>query len=126
MSLAMLFAAVALLLSVLGLYGVLAGAVVRRTREIGIRLALGDTLRGIVRLVLREAFVLVGVGLALGVCGALAAGRALKGLVFGVQPGDPVLLVCVAAVTALVALLACIQPALRATRVDPIAVLTDV
>ena len=125
MSVATMFAAVALLLSMLGLYGVLAGLVVRRTREIGIRMALGDTVQGIFRLVLFEGLVLVGIGLALGLGGTAAMAGTLKGLLFGVQPTDPMLLGGVATLTGLVALLACIEPAWRATRVDPIRVLSD-
>jgi putative ABC transport system permease protein len=125
MSLATLFAAVALLLSMLGLYGVLAGLVARRRREIGIRMALGDTVQGIFRLVLIEGLVLVGIGLAFGLGCAVAGARTLTGLLFGVQPTDPVLLLAVTILTGVVALLACIQPAVRATRVDPITVLTD-
>jgi predicted permease len=125
MSLATMFAAVALLLSMLGLYGVLAGVVARRTREIGIRMALGDTVQGIFRLVLSEGLMLVGIGLALGLAGTVAVARTLNGLVFGVQPTDPLLLAAVTALTGFVALLACIEPALRATRVDPIRVLSD-
>jgi putative ABC transport system permease protein len=125
MSLATMFAVVALLLSMLGLYGVLAGLVTRRRREIGIRMALGDTVHGIFRLVLTEGLVLIGAGLVLGLAGAIAMARLLKGVVFGVQPGDPALLLTVAVATGGIALLACIEPALRATRVDPVAVLTE-
>ena len=88
-SLATMFAAVALLLSMLGLYGVLVSLVATRTREIGIRLALGSTMRGVLRLVLTEGVVLVGVGLLLGMAGAIAMAQTLQGLVFGVQPTDP-------------------------------------
>ena len=91
-----MFAVVALLLSMLGLYGVLAHLVARRTREIGIRMALGSTVRGIFYLVLSEGAMLIGVGLVLGLGGAIAMAQALKGLVFGVQPTDPVLLGTVA------------------------------
>ena len=124
-SLATMFAAVALLLSMLGLYGVLVSLVARRTREIGIRLALGSTVRGVLRLVLTEGLVLIGVGLMLGLAGAIAVARTLKGLVFGVQPTDPVLLTTVAVATGGIALLACIAPARRATRVNPVQVLSE-
>jgi putative ABC transport system permease protein len=125
MSLATMFAAVALLLSMLGLYGVLVGLVARRTREIGIRMALGETVRGVFRLVLAEGLVLIGVGLVLGLAGAVLTARTLKGLLFGVQPTNPVLFAVVAIVTGSIALLACIEPARRATRVNPIKVLTE-
>ena len=124
-SLAAMFAVVALLLSMLGLYGVLAHLVARRTREIGIRMALGSTVRAIFYLVLSEGAILIGVGLALGLGGAIAMAQALKGLVFGIQPTDPVLLGTVAAATGCVALLACLAPARRATRVDPVDVLAE-
>lgn len=125
MSLSTMFAAVALLLSMLGLYGVLIGVVARRTREIGIRLALGDTVGGVFRLVLAEGGVLIAGGLVLGLAGAGVAAQGLKGLLFGVRPTDPVLFAAVAIVTGGIALLACIEPARRATRVDPIKVLTQ-
>jgi predicted permease len=125
MSLSTMFAGIALLLSMLGLYGVLVGVVVRRTREIGIRLALGDTVGGVFRLVLAEGAGLIGVGLVLGLAGAGLAARTMKGLLFGVQPTDPVVFAAVTIVTGGIALLACIEPARRATRVDPIRVLTQ-
>ena len=109
----------------LGIYGVLAYVVARRTREIGIRMALGSTVRGIFHLVFREGVALIVVGLMLGLAGAVALGRSLQGQLFGVQPTDPVILVTVALVTGGVALLACVAPSLRATRVDPVEVLTE-
>lgn len=118
-----LFAAVALFLSVLGVYGVLAYVVSHRMREIGIRLALGSTPRGIFRLFFAEGLTLVLCGLIVGVAGALGAGRALKGQIFGVSPTDPVLLGAVAMSTGVIALLACVSPAWRATKVDPLTVL---
>ena len=123
-NLATTFAIVALFLSLLGIYGVLASAVARRTREIGIRMALGSSVRDVVRLVLTEGVTLIGVGLILGLAGALVMARSLKGLVFGVQPTDPLILAAVAAATGCVALLACIAPAHRATRVNPVEVLS--
>jgi len=125
MSLSTMFAGIALLLSMLGLYGVLVGVVARRTREIGIRLALGDTVGGVFRLVLAEGTGLIGVGLVLGLAGAGLAARTMKGLLFGVQPTDPVVFAGVTIVTGAIALLACIEPARRATRIDPIRVLTQ-
>lgn len=125
MRLATMFAAVALLLAMLGLYGVLANLVARRTREIGIRLALGSTVRDVVRLVLTEGVILVGFGLVLGLAGAMAMGQTLHGLVFGVRPTDPALLLTVACATAAVALMACVAPARRAMRVNPVDVLSE-
>jgi ABC-type antimicrobial peptide transport system permease subunit len=109
----------------LGLYGVLAYVVARKTREIGIRMALGSTPRGIFRLFFGEGFALVAVGLVLGVAGALTLGRTLEGQVFGVRPSDPLLLATVAALTGVVALIACVSPAYRAANVDPLQVLTE-
>jgi predicted permease len=125
MILSTIFAAVALFLSVLGIYGVLANLVARRTREIGIRIALGSSVRGIFYLVLSEGAVLIIAGVVLGLLGAIAVARTLQGIVFGVQPTDPLLLGTVALATSAVALLACVRPARRATRVDPVHVLSD-
>src|SRR5690606_8405510 len=91
-SLATVFGLVALFLSLLGIYGLLANLVARRTREIGIRIALGSSVRGIFTLVLAEGAALIGAGLLLGVAGAVALGGALEGLLFGVAPTDPLLL----------------------------------
>ena len=124
MTLATMFALVALALSLLGIYGVLANVVARRTREFGIRIALGSSTRGVFRLVLGEGVALIGVGLTLGLAGALALGRVLESHVFGVQPTDPYILAGVGLATACVAVLACLAPALRATRVDPVEVLS--
>jgi predicted permease len=123
--LATMFAGVALFLSMLGIYGVLTHLVAQRTREIGIRMALGSTVRGIFRFVLAEGAVLIGTGLAVGLAGAIATARLLTGLVFGVQPTDPWIFTAVAAATGCIALLACVVPARRATRVNPVDVLAD-
>jgi predicted permease len=125
MSLAAMFAVTALFLSLLGIYGVLAHLVARRTREIGIRMALGSTVGAIFRLVLAEGVVLIVFGLVLGVGGAMAIAGALQGLLFGVQPTDPMLLGAVAVATGGVALLACVGPARRAAHVDPVEVLSE-
>ncbi len=125
MNLAAMFAGVALVLSMLGIYGVLANLVARRSREIGIRMALGSTVRAIAALVLTEGVALIGIGLILGLAGAVAMAQALKSLVFGVQATDPLLLGTVAIATGCVALLACVVPARRATRVDPVEVLSQ-
>jgi predicted lysophospholipase L1 biosynthesis ABC-type transport system permease subunit len=125
MGLAGVFGFVALFLSVLGLYGVLAYVVAQKRREIGIRVALGSTPRRIFGLFFSEGATLIVIGLFLGLLGAVAMGRALEGQVFGVKPADPFILAAVALGTAVVALLACVSPAYRATRVDPLAVLNQ-
>ncbi len=123
LGLASAFGVVALCLSVLGIYGVLAYVVAQRTREIGIRIALGSTVSGVFQLVFKEGLMLVAGGLVLGVLGAMALGRVLEGQVFGVRPTDPVVLGTVVLSTGVIALLACVWPARRATRVDPVNVL---
>lgn len=120
MGLASMFGVVALFLSVLGIYGVLAYVVAQRTREIAIRMALGSTARGIFQIFFKEGLTLVAGGLTLGLLGALAMGRALQGQVFGVRPTDPFVLGIVALSTGIIALLASVSPAYRATRVDPL------
>jgi predicted permease len=119
------FGAVALFLSAIGIYGVLAFLVTQRRREIGIRVALGSTEFGIVKLVLREGLVLVGAGLVLGVAGAMALSRAVASEIYGVKPLDPLLMATVTAVLGIVALAACVVPARRAVSVDPIVVLSE-
>jgi predicted permease len=125
MALASMFGFVALFLSVLGIYGVLAYVVAQRRREIGIRIALGSTMRGIFQLVFKEGLALVTAGLVLGLFGAVALGRALESHVFGVRPTDPFVLGTVIVSTAIIALLACVSPAYRATRVDPLSTLSE-
>lgn len=105
--------------------GVLAYVVAQRTREIGIRIALGSTARDIFHLVFKEGLTLVTGGLTLGLVGALTLGQALEGQVFGVRPTDPLVVGTVALSTGIIALLACVSPAHRATRVDPVNVLSQ-
>ena len=119
------FAAVALVLSAVGIYGVLAFLVTQRTREIGIRMALGARSADVVRLVLREGMAPVVVGGAAGLVAALGATRAIRSMLFGVTPLDPVSFAAAPALLAAVALLACYLPARRATRVDPLVALRD-
>jgi len=123
MLLANAFGGVALFLATLGIYGVLAYLVARRTREIGIRVALGSTRAGILRLVLREGFQLVAIGLVLGVAGAASLQKAVASEIYGVRPLDPLVLAGVMALLAIVALAACAVPARRAMRVDPMVAL---
>jgi putative ABC transport system permease protein len=113
------FAVVALVLAALGLYGVLAYAVRQRTPEIGIRMALGATAAHIRALVLRQAAVVVGIGLVVGIAGAAALGRALSALLFQTSPSDPRVLVAAAVLLTVVALLAAWLPAWRASRTAP-------
>lgn len=117
------FGVVALLLASAGIYGVLAGRVAERTREIGLRSALGATPGDIVRMVMREGALLTGVGIVLGVGGALLLSRFLGALLYGVEPADPATLGGVAVVLSVVALVACLVPAMRAIRIDPMAAL---
>lgn len=117
------FAAAALALSALGVFGVLSYAVTQRSREIGVRLALGARPGDVLRLVLREALLLAGLGLALGGLGALALGRGLASLLFGLAPSDPVSFAAATALLGLAALAAGALPAWRAARLDPLAAL---
>ena len=113
------FAGVSLLLSAIGIYGVISYSVTQRTREIGIRAALGAGRGNILRLVLRHAMGLALIGLLLGIGGAFGLTQLLQNLLFGVGERDPLTLAVVFVVLGLVALLACLIPARRATRVDP-------
>jgi ABC-type antimicrobial peptide transport system permease subunit len=113
------FGAIAVALAAIGLYGVIAYAVVQRTREIGIRAALGASRRSLVALIVGQGMALTAWGLALGLAGALVVSRLLATLLFGVRPSDPATMVAVAGVLGGVALLACYLPARRATKVNP-------
>ena len=119
------FAAVALLLASMGIYSVLAYAVRRRMREIGIRMALGAQIKDVLRLIVVEGMKPAMVGLAIGIIGALALGRVVASLVYGVSTRDPMTYLSVSLLLALVALLATVVPAYRATMVDPINTLRD-
>jgi putative ABC transport system permease protein len=120
MFLLLMFAGVALFLSMLGIYGMLAYSVAQRTREFGIRMALGGRTAEIFLLVIRHGVTVTGIGLLLGGLGATFMGRLIRSLLFGVQPLDPVVLASVAALLGMVAIAACIAPAIRATRVNPV------
>ena len=113
------FAATALVLAAIGLYGVIAFAVTERTREIGVRVALGAQSRDVLRLVMRHGLRLTGAGLLIGAAAALALGRVVAGLLYGVTPSDPVTLLGVALFLAVVATGAIYFPARQAMRVDP-------
>jgi ABC-type antimicrobial peptide transport system permease subunit len=113
----------ALLLSCLGLYGILSYAVARRTNEIGIRMALGADRRDVLWLVLRDALRLVLIGAALGVPAALMAARLIASQLFGVSSADPAAILAATLTLLAVAVLASYLPARRATRVDPLVAL---
>jgi len=117
------FSAIALLLAMGGVYGVMSGAVTERMREFGLRAALGANPSGILRLVLRDGLSLALVGLAIGGAGAVLLGRYLGSLLYAVEPRDPVTLGLAGVVVVSTSLLACVVPARRAARVDPMTAL---
>jgi ABC-type antimicrobial peptide transport system permease subunit len=117
------FSLVAVFLACIGIYGLMSYAVVHRTNEIGIRAAFGAQQGQILRLILRQGFVLAALGVAVGISLAFTVTRFLTSLLFGVRPFDPLTFICVALLLTLVALAACYIPARRATRVDPLVAL---
>ena len=123
MSLVLAFALCALLLAALGIYGVVAYSVARRTGEIGVRIALGAAASDLFRMVLRQGLLPVVAGLVVGVAGALAGGRLLASLLFGVQASDPTIVLVVSLLLLAAGALACALPARRATRIDPLVAL---
>jgi putative ABC transport system permease protein len=118
-----IFGGLALVLASVGIYGVIAFAVSQRTREIGVRMALGARPADVLRMVLREGMTLVAVGVALGVAAALMLTRLLEGMVYGVKVRDPLIFAIVNLLMVAVSLAACYVPARRATRVDPLVAL---
>ena len=118
-----IFAAVALVLTIVGLYGVMSYSVAQRTNEIGIRMALGARVTDVLTLVFKQGMTLVLIGEAIGLAGAFALTRLIRGMLFGVTPTDFTTFVGVAAMLALVALLATLIPARRAAKVDPLVAL---
>jgi putative ABC transport system permease protein len=120
-----LFAAIALVLAAIGIYGVISYSVALRTHEIGVRIALGARPRDVLGMVVRQVFAITGLGIAIGGAGALAAGSLLTRLLFGVQSSDPTTFVAVSTVLAVVALAAAAVPARRAARLDPVAALRE-
>jgi putative ABC transport system permease protein len=115
-----IFASVALVLTIIGLYGVMSYSVAQRTNEIGIRMALGAQAGDVLGLIVKDGVKIVGVGLLLGIGGALVLTRLMESLLFGVTTRDPLTFVAIAGLLSLVAMLACYIPAWRATRVDPL------
>jgi predicted permease len=124
MLLATVFAVVALFLAAVGIYGVLAYAVAQRTRELGIRVALGSSTGEVFRLVLGQGVRVLALGLGIGLVGAVFMTRAMKGMLYGVEPLDPAVFLAVAGMLTLVVLAATAIPARRATQVDPVVALT--
>jgi putative ABC transport system permease protein len=108
-----------LLLAIAGIYGVLAGNVAERTREFGVRTALGATPRDIVRMIVRQGGALAAVGVGAGLLGSVALSRFLRSLLFEIAPNDPLTLIAVAVLLGGVALIACLVPATRAARINP-------
>jgi predicted permease len=117
------FAVVAILLSAVGLYSVMAYVVSQRTREVGIRMALGAQARDVVGMIFRQGIVQLAVGMTLGLALAFGVARLLSAILFQVEPRDPVIFSGVAAVLVAVGMLACLVPARRATLVDPLVAL---
>jgi putative ABC transport system permease protein len=122
-SLMSVFSVLAMGLAALGIYGVIAYSVAQRTHEIGIRIALGPQRGNVLGLVLRQGLWLALVGVGLGLVGGLALTRLIAGQLYGVKPSDPITFLCAVVSLLTVASLACLIPALRATRVDPIVAL---
>jgi putative ABC transport system permease protein len=118
-----IFASVALLLALVGVYGVLAYSVGRRTAEIGLRVALGATPGKILGLIVGQGMRPIFIGIGVGLAGALALSRFVSSLLFGVKPVDPVTYGAVTLLVIAAALLSCYVPALRALRVDPVSAL---
>jgi putative ABC transport system permease protein len=124
-TLAGFFGGLALLLAMIGLYGVMSYNVTRRRNEIGIRMALGAEPGRVLRMVMEEVAVLIGSGLAIGLGAAIATTRFVESFLYGMKPNDPWTLSLAAAVLALVAILAGLLPARRASRLDPMNALRE-
>ena len=120
-----LFSVLALLLAAVGLYGVLAYSIAQRTREIGIRIALGAESGSILNLVVRQGLMIVGIGLAAGILGSMILTHLIQSLLYGVSGTDPIALLTAIGVLGLAAFLACVVPAWRAIRIDPMIALRE-
>ena len=117
------FAGLAIVLTIVGLYGVMTYSVSRRTREIGVRMALGAQRSAVLKMVLRDAATLLAIGIALGTSAALASSSVLESMLYGTGSRNPAVLIQVCIAVALAGLLAAYIPAFRATRVDPMVAL---
>jgi ABC-type antimicrobial peptide transport system permease subunit len=114
------FAAVAVLLAAVGIYGVMSLSVANRRREFGVRLAVGAEPRALIRLVLREGAMVTAIGVGIGVIGAVVATRWMASLLYGVSPTEPIVFVSLSALLGAIAVASCFIPALRASRSDPL------
>ena len=118
-----IFAVLAMILAVVGIYGVMSYTVSQRTHEIGLRMALGAAKPQVLRMVVGEGLALTSLGIGLGIAGAAAVTRAMSGLLFGVSSADPLTYLAVSSLLMAVALVACYIPARRASHVDPLVAL---
>jgi putative ABC transport system permease protein len=117
------FSGIALVLAAIGIYGVISYSVAQRTREMGIRMALGAQTRDVLKLIVRQAMMLTLAGVAIGLLAAFVLTRLMKSLLFSVSVTDPITFGVIALLLTLIALLACLIPARRATKVDPLVAL---
>jgi putative ABC transport system permease protein len=119
------FGLVALVLAAIGIYGILSGSVTERTREIGVRAALGASRAGILSLVMRQGMTMTAIGIAIGLCGAVVVGRALDTMLFGVTGLDRLTYLCAIVLLLAVSGIACLIPARRAASIDPMQALRN-